>query len=37
VLEQATLAEGRPLEDPGAFVMRLNSLLLELDEPGSAG
>ena len=37
VLEQATLAEGRPLEDPGAFVKRLNGLLLELDEPGSTG
>jgi HSP90 family molecular chaperone len=30
VLDQATLAEGRPLADPGAFAQRLNRLLLEL-------
>ncbi len=27
LLDQATLAEGRPLRDPGAFVQRLNRLL----------
>jgi molecular chaperone HtpG len=38
VLEQATLAEGRVLDDPGAFVKRLNGLLLELgDNPASDG
>jgi molecular chaperone HtpG len=31
LLEQATLADGRQLEDPGAFVRRLNKLLLELE------
>ena len=31
LLEQATLADGRQLEDPGAFVRRLNRLLLDLD------
>jgi molecular chaperone HtpG len=31
LLDQATLAEGRPLEDPAAFVKRLNGLLIELD------
>jgi molecular chaperone HtpG len=30
VLDQATLAEGRPLKDPGAFAQRLNRLLVEL-------
>lgn len=30
VLDQATLAEGRTLKDPGAFAQRLNRLLLEL-------
>jgi molecular chaperone HtpG len=30
ILDQATLAEGRQLQDPGAFVKRLNSLLVEL-------
>jgi molecular chaperone HtpG len=30
VLDQATLAEGRPLKDPGGFAQRLNRLLLEL-------
>jgi molecular chaperone HtpG len=28
LLEQATLADGRPLRDPGAFVQRVNRLLL---------
>jgi molecular chaperone HtpG len=27
LFDQATLAEGRPLKDPGAFVQRLNRLL----------
>ena len=31
VIDQATLAEGRPLKDPASFVQRLNRLLLELD------
>jgi molecular chaperone HtpG len=31
LLDQATLAEGRPLDDPAAFVKRLNGLLIELD------
>jgi molecular chaperone HtpG len=31
LLDQATLAEGRPLEDPAAFVKRLNGFLVELD------
>jgi molecular chaperone HtpG len=30
LFEQAVLAEGRPLEDPAAFVTRLNELLNEL-------
>ena len=30
VLDQATLAEGGQLADPGAFVQRLNRILLEL-------
>jgi molecular chaperone HtpG len=30
ILDQAALSEGRQLEDPAAFVKRLNSLLLEL-------
>jgi molecular chaperone HtpG len=30
VLDQAALAEGRPLKDPGGFAQRLNRLLLEL-------
>ncbi len=33
LLEQATLADGRQLGDPGAFVRRLNKLLLDLDAP----
>ena len=33
VFEQAVLAEGRQLEDPAAFVVRLNELLAELDTP----
>ena len=30
IFDQATLAEGRQLEDPAAFVKRLNNLLVEL-------
>jgi molecular chaperone HtpG len=30
IFDQASLADGRQLEDPGAFVLRLNRLLLEL-------
>jgi molecular chaperone HtpG len=33
VFEQAVLAEGRQLEDPAAFVVRLNELLAELGTP----
>lgn len=29
ILDQATLAEGRQLDDPAAFVMRINDLLIE--------
>ena len=32
LLEQATLADGRQLEDPGAFVRRLNKLLLDMED-----
>jgi molecular chaperone HtpG len=32
MFDQAVLAEGRPLEDPAAFVRRLNDILLELGE-----
>ena len=31
IFDQAALAEGRPLEDPAAFVKRLNHLLVELE------
>ena len=34
VFEQAVLAEGRALEDPAAFVKRLNELLLEIGPSG---
>jgi molecular chaperone HtpG len=30
LLDQATLASGEQLQDPGAYVSRLNRLLLEL-------
>ena len=30
LFDQANLAEGGQLEDPGAYVQRLNKLLLEL-------
>lgn len=33
LFEQAQLAEGRPLEDPAAFVRRLNELIVELGAP----
>jgi molecular chaperone HtpG len=36
LFEQAVLAEGRPLEDPAAFVARLNELLSELGEQGGS-
>lgn len=36
LLDQAILAEGRPLEDPAAFVKRLNALLVELDQASAA-
>jgi molecular chaperone HtpG len=35
VFEQAVLAEGLKLDDPAAFVQRLNELLLELDTPAA--
>ena len=34
LLDQAVLAEGGQLEDPGAFVKRLNELMLEMAGPG---
>ena len=37
VLDHALLAEGSQLEDPAAYVHRMNSLLLELDSTASAG
>jgi molecular chaperone HtpG len=37
VFEQAVLAEGRQLEDPAAFVVRLNELLAELDPAERVG
>ncbi|MEE8237419.1 MAG: molecular chaperone HtpG, partial [Gammaproteobacteria bacterium] len=36
VLDQATLVEGRPLEDPAGFVQRMNDLLLQSDDPASS-
>ena len=33
VFEQAVLSEGRQLDDPAAFVARLNELLVELEPP----
>ena len=36
ILEQATLVEGRPLEDPAGFVQRMNELLLQNDDPASS-
>ena len=36
ILDQAVLAEGRPLEDPAAFVRRLNEILVELGERKAA-
>jgi molecular chaperone HtpG len=36
LFEQAVLAEGRQLEDPAAFVARLNELLTDLGGPGAA-
>jgi molecular chaperone HtpG len=36
LFEQAVLAEGRPLEDPAAFVVRLNELLAELGGQGGS-
>ena len=33
LFEQAVLAEGRQLDDPSAFVARLNELLVELGPP----
>ena len=37
VLDHALLAEGSQLEDPAAYVHRMNSLLLELDSTASTG
>lgn len=36
LFEQAVLAEGRQLDDPAAFVARLNELLVELGSPGGS-
>ena len=37
VLDHALLAEGSQLEDPAAYVRRMNSLLLELDSKAGTG
>ncbi|MEJ2129069.1 MAG: molecular chaperone HtpG [Woeseiaceae bacterium] len=37
VLDHALLAEGSQLEDPAAYVQRMNSLLLELDSSAASG
>jgi molecular chaperone HtpG len=37
LFDQAVLAEGRQLEDPAAFVARLNELLVDLGARGAAG
>ena len=37
VLEQAILAEGRPLKDPGGFVRRMNALLFPGESSGEHG
>jgi len=37
ILDQATLAEGRQLDNPAAFVQELNTLLLELGAPAQDG
>ena len=37
VLDHALLAEGSQLDDPAAYVHRMNSLLLELDSTASTG
>jgi molecular chaperone HtpG len=36
LFEQAVLAEGRQLDDPAAFVARLNELLIDLGTPNTA-
>ena len=36
ILEQATLVDGQPLEDPAGFVQRMNELLLQSDDPASS-
>ncbi len=36
ILEQATLVEGQPLEDPAGFVQRMNELLLQSSDPASS-
>ena len=33
ILEQATLVEGQPLDDPAGFVQRMNELLLQSTDP----
>ena len=37
VLDHALLAEGSQLDDPAAYVHRMNSLLLELDSSAASG
>jgi len=37
VLDHALLAEGTQLENPAAYVSRMNKLLLELDSARDAG
>jgi molecular chaperone HtpG len=36
ILEQATLVEGQPLEDPAGFVQRMNELLVHNVDPASS-
>lgn len=36
ILEQATLVEGQPLDDPAGFVQRMNELLLQGSDPSDS-
>ena len=37
ILDHALLAEGAHLDDPAAYVRRMNALLLDLDSGASSG
>jgi HSP90 family molecular chaperone len=37
VLDHALLAEGSQLDDPAAYVKRMNALLVELDSSAATG